>query len=303
MPTLILIDGEEEFLKEQAALEEAQSRLVPVSTYHLPDGLSSYLDDSQMDVPGARSFIVYGAKDVPALPAGKDDLLVVVAEGKKKLEHPSAKRVLSFQKLKSFDDNNEVVKWIVREGEKLNIDLSRVAGALFVNCGEGLRKLSSEIRKLTVLTPPGGTVTPEVARSILCFSADLRPSSIVTAVCEGNPVKALALYDKLQEIGDETGWILAYMQRHVVQQLRMLALESSDLPADRRAAIVGIHPFLYRKASTKEKLGLWSQKSLLASLRTLCDLELAHKRGDVSARVGLESEIVRLSEEARNVRR
>jgi DNA polymerase III delta subunit len=303
LSTLVLIDGDEEFLKERAAIDEAAGFLngSPI-VFHLPEDLPKYLEEIYSGIDSQRSFVLFGVKDIPPLPPGPSDLLVAVSDGKKKLESPIAKRSTTFTKLKSFDDKNEVVPWILKEGNRLNIDLSRVASALFVNCGEGLRKLSSEIRKLAVLTPPGGVVTPEVAKSVMCFSAELRPGAVVSAVCEGNPVKALAIYDKLQEAGDETGWILTYMQRHVLQHLRIFALKDSGLSPDRCAEIAGVHPFLYRKA-VRDRHGLWTMKSLALGLRTLCELEVAHKTGDPSVRVGLESEIVRLSEEAKNVRR
>ena len=300
MPSLILITGEEELLKERAARDEASSSLIThVSEYTLPDELSDYLEEAQMrPLDGQpRAFILWDATEVPELPDGDDDILVVVA--KKVIADKRARHVQNFQKLKTYDDNNEVLKWILKEGDSLNIDLSRVAGALFVNCGGGLRKISSEIRKLAVITPPGGVVSPDQARQVMCFSADLSPKTIIDAICEGQTVRALAFHDKLQESGDETGWILAYMQRHVLQQIRLEALVAAKVPD--AAERLGVHPFLFRKMNFR--LGLWSHSSLMSSISTLCDLDIAQKRGDTLARYGLEAEIIRLCEEARNGKR
>lgn len=298
---LVLINGEEEFLKERAALEEARSSLsASVFRYSEPDGLGPYLEEAQLTPLSGegRVFLLFDVSAVPELPSGDKDVLVCVAASKKKIKDLRAKRSHNFPKLKSFADNNDVIRWVLKEGDALNIDLSRVAGALFVSSGGSLRKISSEIRKLAALTPPKGIVSAETARSVLCFSAELTPKSVVDAICEGNPVKALAFYDRLQEGADETGWVIAFLQRHVLRQLRLASLRAEGLDSDRIAEQLGIHPFVFRKVH-EPMLGLWSVGSLARSSGTLMDLDVLHKGGHVSARIGLELEIVRLSEEAR----
>lgn len=301
MPELVLINGEEEFLKERAAMQEAAASLAQsVSRYSEPDGLSEYAEESQL-VPlfGApRVFIIFDATAVPELPAGDGDFLICVSAPKKKLQDSRARRTHNFQKLKTFSDNNEVVRWILKEGDVFKIDLSRVASALFVSSGGSLRKISSEIRKLAVLVPPGTIASPGAARSVLCFSAELTPKSVVDAICEGNPAKALTFYDRLQEGSDETGWVIAFLQRHALRQLRLASLAKEGLDSDEMASRLGVHPFVFRKFH-EPMLGLWSPRSLAESAETLGDLDTLHKGGKAFARVGLELEIVRLSEEAR----
>lgn len=303
VPELILINGEEDFLKERAARDEAEAVLADVSDYFLPEDLDRYLEESSMPplFGGRRAFVVWGAKEVPALPVGQSDLLVVVSSPKAKLSSPEAKRTHSFPKLRDFDDRNEYLGWIIKEGERLGLDLSRVAGALFVSSRRSLRKISSEIRKLSFLVP-AGPVGPADARSVLCYSAELSPKDVVDAICEGHPAKALALLDKLQEGEDETGWVIAHLQRHVVRQALMERLSSAGVPRADAARFLDVHPYAYGKM-LDSRLGLWSVQSLSSSLETLCDLDLRHKGGDGSARLCLELEIVRLSKEARDVKR
>lgn len=302
MASLVLINGEEEFLKERAALDAAGSTLADsVYKYRFPDDLDRYLEELSMRplFGGPRVFIVVDAKEVPELPDG-DDVLIVVSASKKKLSSDTATRIHNFPKLKTYDDNNEVIGWVVKEGGRLNIDLTRVAGALFVNCGRSLRKISSEIEKLRVLSP-SGAVSPQDARSVMCFSADLTPKSVVDSICEGRPAVALAFLDKLQEGKDETGWILAFLQRHVMRQACMQALHDGGTSNQDAARQLNVHPYAYGKMA-ESRLGLWSRSSLFSSYGALCELDVAHKRGDGAARLGLELEIVRLSEEARDVR-
>lgn len=304
MSVLILINGEEEFLIERAVYDEAHLSLADeIIEFNYRDEIDSYLQESIAPLlgDGKRTYIIWDATDIPVLPSNPYDTLILVS-GKKPLSHPNAKRSLKFPKLKSYPENNEVVGWILKEGEANNIDLSRVAGALFMNSGSSLRKLSTEIDKLALCVPKGSVVSPDTARSLLCFSSEISPKEIIDSICDGHTSKALIFLDKLQERGDETGWTIAYMQRHVLQQLRFEILSEEKSPDDRTALVLGVHPFVLKKMYTSRK-GLWSMDSLRNSIDILCDLDIEHKRGSLWARHGLELEIIRLSEESKNGRR
>jgi hypothetical protein len=304
MSSLILISGEEDFLSETEARREALSSLASETfEYNIPDDLESYIHDSQTQFMSGKSrvFILWGVKDIPVLPGSELDTIICVAPpGKRILQDKRAKRSFVFPKLKSFQDNNDVVKWIIREGDFFNINLNRIAGALFVNSGTCLRKLHREIEKIAASVPPGTIVSPDEARSLIVFSTEVTPRDIIDAICDGHTHKAIAYLDKLQERADETGWIIAYMQRHVVQQLKLRESFELNLTGD-VAKSIGVHPFILKKLLLT-RLDLWTTKFLMTSLGTLCDLDIAHKRGDGSARFGLESEIIRMSEEVNNVK-
>lgn len=301
MPELIIINGSEEFLKERAVETEIQTRLIKNISKYDYDDLEKYDEDrcSPMLFGGTRAFVINNCKKIPELPHDSDILITV--SGTKKLSDKRASVVHEFNALKTYANNNDVIKWIIKEGTTFNIDLSRVAGPLFMNSGKSLRKLHSEIKKLSIVTSPGTQVTPEIAKTLLCFSAELTPKEIVDSVCEGNTGKALAYYDKLQAMNDETGWIIAYMQRHLIQTLKIELMRERKLKSDNISEILGIHPYVY-KQSFEPRIGLWSIDSLRIGLENMCDLDLAHKRGDSSSDFGLEIELIRLSEEAKNGR-
>ena len=304
MSDIILISGEEEFLIERAVYDEISLSLADeVLQFHSPKQIDEYIQESSCSVIGnnKRIYIIWGATEIPILPSNLQDVLVVVS-GKKQLNHQSAKRAIRFPKLKTYSENNEVIKWILKEGDRCNIDLTRVAGALFVNCGSSLRKLATEIDKLALVSPKGGIVSPETVRSLLCFSAELSPREIIDAICDGHTAKAIALLDKLQERNDETGWIIAFMQRHVLQQIRFELIAEQKIPDDRATAILDVHPYVLHKMYITRR-GLWTKQSLQKSIKVLCDLDIAHKRGSYWARIGLELEIIRLCKESDNVKR
>jgi DNA polymerase III delta subunit len=306
MSSLILISGEEDFLMERAAMQEASSSLSSeVNEYMMPGEIESYKVDSQIPLMSGKTrvFILWEVKDIPMLPDNDGDTLICISpSGKRVLQDKRAKRSLIFPKLKSFSDNNEVIKWILREGESFNIDLSRIAGALFVNSGTCLRKINSEIEKFAAAFPPDTVVSPTEARSLMVFSAEITPRDIIDSICDGYTAKAITYYDKMQERAEETGWIIAYMQRHVLQQLRFEEALERKLSYEHMSEILGVHPFVLKKLLITRR-GLWSKKSLTMSFQNLCDLDVSHKRGDESAKFGLELEIIKMSEEASNVKR
>lgn len=307
MSTLVLLNGDEDFLIERAIRDECALSLVgSPSEFSLPKQLEAYLYASQLPLlvaSGGRVFVLWDVIEIPSLPVSDGDTLICVAKNSKKpLIDKRAKRTQSLNKLKSYADNNDVLRWILKEGEQFNIDLSRVANALFMNCGNSLRKISSEIEKISILSSKGAVVAPEDVRGLMCFSADLTPQPITEAICEGNSIKALVFYDKLQELNDETGWIIAYLQRHVIQYLKFGILVEKQTPDSEIAEALGLHPFIYRK-TLQNRRGLWTKQSLVRSINTLCELDIAHKKGELSARFGLELEITRLAEESKkNVR-
>lgn len=287
---------------ERTARDEVSTSLIEdLSEFTLPDGLESYLYESQVPTifDSPRVFILWEVTDIPPLPLGKSDLLICVAKSPKKpLEDKRAKRVHNYPKLKCFDDNNEIVGWILREGNSLNIDLSRVATALFVNSGKSLRKISSEITKISVICPKGTVVSPDDVRGIICFSAELNPQQVMEGICDGQTAKAIAYHDRLQEANEETGWIIAFLQRHVIQQLKVEVLKRDGISEKEIPTILDIHPFVFKK-SILPRLGLWTIEYLKDSLNRLCDLDIAHKSGDDSSKFGLEMEIIKMSEEAK----
>ena len=293
---LTLVSGDEDFLVERAVLEEARSSLGDVHHFHMPGGMASYRELllPSVELTSRLCLVLWGADSVPD-PLASDPAITIVVS-KKKLSHPLARRSLHFPKLKAFLDRNDVLGWIIQEGERLNIGLSRVAEGLFVNCGNSLRKIASEIEKLSVIVPRGGEATPDDARSVLCFSAEITPRDVVDSMCDGQTCRAIALYDKLQE-RDETGWILAYVYRHALSQFRANLLLGGGMPPDGAASIIGVHPFVFRKVWVPRS-SLWSEDSLRESVSALSAFDVLHKRGKDVACL-LEFEIVRLSEEAR----
>lgn len=277
--TVLVIEGDDDFLVERAAREEAISYLSENESleFFLPGDSDSFQE--YLNVPSfkeeRRSVVIHGATLIPDIK--NDDLLIFTKIGQK-LDATKHKIVT----IRSPKNENEILQWVLREGETLSIDLTRVAHALFVSCGSCLRKIVMEIEKISMITQKGGVVTQEEAKSVLCFSADLKPIQMLEAILEGNSAKTLAYFDKFEENND-IGWILSYMHRHVSQALQFKKFPNSKVP------------FFAKELSFK-------MKSLSRSVDTFCELDGLFRSGKPSARLGLGFELVRMAEDIKNVK-
>jgi DNA polymerase III delta subunit len=271
--TLILINGEEEFLKQREARRIANSFLsYEILEFTFPGDNERY--DSQLGsldlFPKNYSYILWNVEKIPVLP--QNSSIVIVSAGKN-LKSEAAKLVLNFPKLKS----NDVVDWIIEEGTSRKIDLERVAGALFVNHGTCLRKIASEIEKLSIISELSSPViSPEEARSIMCVSAEISPSLIVDSISNGKSANVISILSKLQS---NLSYTISYIFKHLIS---VFESEIFNAPVNSRVS------HLMKK---------WKKSSLQNSLKTLSDLDIALRRGDPSVSFRLEFELLKLSEE------
>jgi DNA polymerase III delta subunit len=293
LPSLILINGQEEFLKEEKAFYEAKASLCDSIEIYRGGDTSSYEDYISMDrLDGSTTAHIFiGFKEVPPLPSS-EDLVIVTSKGSD-LENPRSNKVFNFPKLKTYGKNNEVVSWIKNRGESLGLDLSLFANALFMSNGHNLRKIDSEIKKLFLISE-SETLTPDIFKSVVSYTNNLTPKEIVDSIISGNAKRAIIFYDKLQDQGEETGWIIAFIQRMLIQQIKLEILCSSDLDDFQMSEKLGISTYAFRHLKTRQ--GSWELGLLKTVFEDLCSIDLLHKSGNQSSKPLLEQIIIKLSE-------
>jgi DNA polymerase III delta subunit len=295
---IILINGEDEYLKECAALEEAKSSLAnSIEIFKTPQ---LYEDVVSVNIGFNTTYVVYNVDALPYVPTS-DGLLILVAKPKCEIKYPGAKHSIYVPSLKSYEDNNEVLPWILKEGHRQNIDLSNYASAFFVNNGNRLRKIHSEIRKVVDLQKCGITDSV-VTRQLFIRSVEITPKDIINAITNGNARAAVTYYDALQDLKDETGWIISYLMRHCLSILTAMYYKSKGKSLQDVASILGLHPFVVSN-QIYPNVNTWKQSSLTQSLRKLGELDVLNKSGQRSVEFDLEEEIIRLSQEAFNTKR
>jgi DNA polymerase III delta subunit len=297
--SITLVTGEDSFLMESAAFELAKSTLSDEIVVCC--GIDQYEKTSAPDIFAnkRRTFVILNAESVPNHLTDEIDSLIMVARENKELTTKVLNvKTLHVPKLKVSPYRNEVLDWILKEGRNYNIDLSRVASALFVNSGNRLRKISSEIRKISE-TSDTREITFDKIREICVFSADLTPKDIIDSINAGRTNAAVGYYDRLQEDNKETGWIIAFMQSHLLQIAKYRALKAKGLDDDKISESLQINKYVCEKFISPVAF-LWSDESLKESIKITLDLDIKHKTGKGCVEYLLLQEIIRLSEEAKN---
>ena len=141
----------------------------------------------------------------------KDDTTVLVAvirnEKLPEVWNAAGKKgkLQEHKKLKTYESNNEVVKWI--EGEARNCKLVLGKGMsllLFQLVGSDLRKLANELRKLTILVGENGTVGVDQIKLTVAPSPTAEPFQVAEAAITKDSRKAMDTLSTVYKVmGDE----------------------------------------------------------------------------------------------------
>jgi DNA polymerase III delta subunit len=101
-------------------------------------------------------------------------------------------RLMKHEKLKTFDSNNEVVKFIDAEFRRVGLRTDvGISQTVYDVVGPGLHKIVNEVRKLALLVPEGDKVTKKHLSLVLSPSPSAEPYEVADAVVEKNPRKAM----------------------------------------------------------------------------------------------------------------
>ncbi len=281
------ISGDEDFLIERFIKSESSSFLSEETIFITKNRINNWLDNK------TRTYIIEGDVDFSSLHFEESDLVFVV-NPKKDLPFKSQKQ--KFSKFKPYE-KEKIINWIIEEGERFKIDLSRVAFYLFVNLGNSLRKINSEIEKISIICQHHSIKkpTPDIIKGSLIFSVEITPKNIIDSIYEFNSKKAMTYYDVLQSRNDETGWILAYLMRSVSNQFLVNKLCHSGKSENEMSSLLGVHSFVIRKQYI-DFIDSWSNEFLSQTLKKLSFLDFSHKSGK-NVKPDLEIQIIQISEE------
>lgn len=201
------------------------------------------------------------------------------------------------KKLKTFETNNEVVKWIDEELRRADLKAdSRVANVFYAGTGPNLYRISNEIRKLKLLVGEGNSVTIEHLQSILTVGANVDVWQVIDAAANKDMKKAINLLTSLyKHSSDDPTILLSYSLMKQVERMfvasNMLNRGASE---EEIATRVQMHPWRCRtfflpmvKKHTSAGLGLKMQE--------LCKLDVEVKRTAFSKRTLIELAVLSLA--------
>jgi DNA polymerase III delta subunit len=207
-------------------------------------------------------------------------------------------KLLEHKKLKTWDNNNEVIKWVETEARNLKLVLDKgVPQLLFQFVGPNLWKLSNELRKLTLLVGENGHVGRDQLKLTIAPSPSAEPFQVAEAAVAKDVRKAMdTLSTVYRNMGDEahvpiTFSLIKQIEKFVVaRDLLDKGTSEEDI-----ASVLGMHPWrcktVFMPAVQKHKM-----KDLVAHMTRLRKLDADVKGAARSKRTLVELSVLAIAQ-------
>jgi DNA polymerase III delta subunit len=255
------------------------------------------LDDAQK-VKGTKSLTEYVEnKDIRDI----STILAVFIRGEKLptvwANVGSKGKVVEHKALKTWDTNNEVVKWLSMEAGRLGIKLGKgIAEALFEHVGSDLYRLSSEMQKLALLVGEAGDVEAKHVRLTMSPSPVAEPWQVADAALNKDRIRAMNLLSILyKNQGDEVNVpVASSLMKQVEKLLLTRQMIDAGFSPEAVAGILGMHPFRC-KTTLIPQARKHSVGSLIGTMAKLCKLDVDVKGASRSKRTLVELAVLSIS--------
>lgn len=204
--------------------------------------------------------------------------------------------VREFKKLKTWDNDNQVVGWIVDEAKSMGLVVdTRLASIMFEVAGSDLYRLSSELRKLQLLAGKGA-VTIEHLKLVMTPGSNATPWTITEATFQKNQKRALNAISSVYKhyVEDPSLLILGALMKQMDQLFIVRTMLDKGSQPDDVAGRLGMHPYRF-KMSLLPLAGKHSLRGLTLGMQTLCKLDVELKRTSHSRRTLVELAVLELS--------
>lgn len=205
--------------------------------------------------------------------------------------------VREHKKLKTWDNNNEVIRWLLEEAKRLKLSLdAKMAAGMFQIAGDDLYRLSSELRKLLLLVGPGVPVTVDHLKLVLSPGTTAEPWTVAEAAFAKNPKKAINALSSLYRYStdDPSIPVMGAMMRQAEKLLVARSMMDRGASPEDVAARLGMHPFRF-KMSLLPHVEKHTQRGLTLAMQNLCKLDVDLKRTSHSRRTLLELTVIDLA--------
>jgi DNA polymerase-3 subunit delta len=205
----------------------------------------------------------------------------------------SAKKGKSVEhaKLKTWDNNNEVIAWISDEAKALGASIdSETATNMYRRIGSDLRKLSNELRKLVVFVGKGNKITFEHVNSVCVVSPTSNAYQVVESASDKNVFGSLVNFSFLcGSVGEDAAIVPVTMalQKHLEKLVIARQALDKGTPEEDIAVRLGMHPWRFKNFFLP-MVRKNSLKGLLGIMETACRLEIDVKGAGRSKRTLVE---------------
>ena len=313
LPSTLLFEGEEEYLKQQAY--QALRRKL------LPEGMEE-LNETLLEAPDAGAIIAAAEtmpflaekrlvmlRDYPALTgrAEADEQLVNYlpnipsttllcfyctqkADGRKKLYSAIKKLggVVTFAPLRDRELTTFVTGAFRQQGRECD---ERTADFLIFTCGSDTNLLLSEIAKIAAHSA-SPAVHPDEIKALATPSAECTVFQMVDAVVAGQEARAFSLFRNQLRAGADRVYMLAMLLRQfrLLQHVKIMQFEKRSA-ADIRAAL-GV-PSFAAEQYVRQAAG-YSNAQVKQAVQLCFDTETAIKSGQLNAEGAVEAVMIKL---------
>jgi DNA polymerase-3 subunit delta len=187
--------------------------------------------------------------------------------------------IREYKKLKTWDNNNEVVKWVQEESARVGLKLSQsTANAMFQVAGDDLYRLSSEIHKLKLLVGKG-EVTLEHLHLVMTPSSTVASWDVANSVFLRNWKKALSQVATIFKFASEDPslMILGALIKGVERLFVARSMFDKGVTPDDIAGRLGMHPYRF-KMSLLPQVEKQTTARLISNMQMLSRLDVDLKR-------------------------
>ena len=314
VPSVLLFEGEEEYLKREA--------LQALRKLFLPDGLEE-LNESLLDAPETGSIIAAAetlpfmadrrliiVRDLPALSgrAEADEALVDYLpkvpstslllfyctqkpDARKKI-YTAVKKlngIVTFSPMRDRELTSFVTDAFHTLGKECD---ERTADYLIFISGSDANQLMQEIRKIASHNPTVSAVHPDEVRTLATPTVESTVFQMVDAVVSHQQTQALTLLRDQLRNGQDRVFILAMLLRQfrLLQHLKILQYEKRSREQIRAA--LGVPSFAAEQYT--RQAAAYNGSEVKQAVRLCFDTEYAIKSGRLNAEGALEAVILKL---------
>lgn len=187
--------------------------------------------------------------------------------------------VREHKKLKTWENNNEVVQWIQNETARVGLKVDvKVALAMFQVAGDDLYRLSSEIHKLKLLVGKG-VVTLEHLNLVMTPSSTVASWDVADSVFHKNWKKAMSQVSTIFKyaVDDPSLMILGALIKGVERLFVARSMLDKGVTHDEIAGRLGMHPYRF-KMSVLPQAEKQTTERLVSNMQMLSKLDVDLKR-------------------------
>jgi DNA polymerase III subunit delta len=201
------------------------------------------------------------------------------------------------KKLKTWDSNNEVLKWIAKEADRLRLSWDKGIDLLVYRyVGSDLYRLANELKKLAIVAGPQGKITQEHLRLVTSPTPTSDPFQVAEAALSKDPKKALnALSVLYKNSGDEAHVpVVGALMKQVERTLVVRRLIDKGASKEDIGTAIGMKPWLVENVALptarKHEVG-----ALIRHMGRLCKLDVDVKGPARSKRTLVELTVLAIA--------